>query len=195
MFKVRQSNVEEQQGRSVEGGSRTSLDLRTIDSLATLSGGVGTDHLEGGNGADVISGGDGADILIGGNGSDVLYGYGAEDQDPLSGAITADLFANRLPPPVFLVSPPGSPNLLFVATLPGLIFVYDISGSNPVKLGAPALALPFQAGQQLLGFTFHPDYADNGRVFIHYTSATGTQRISDSRRSTATPSTQHRSGC
>ena len=27
--------------------------------------------------------------------------------------------------------------------------------------------------------TFHPDYAENGRLFLHYTSATGTQRINN----------------
>src|SRR5687768_9189426 len=147
--------------------------------LNDLHGGVGPDRLDGDNGADVIAGGDGADILFGGNGNDVLYGYGAEDEDPLSGTIEAQLIASRLPPVVFLESPPGSPGLLFVVTLPGLVFVFDISGPAAVRLPAPALVLPFQAGQQLLGFTFHPDYADNGRVFVHYTSSTGTQRISE----------------
>jgi Ca2+-binding RTX toxin-like protein len=142
-------------------------------------GAAGPDRLDGGNGEDVISGGDGADHLSGGNGDDILYGYGPEDENPLSGTITAELIASRLPPPVFLESPPGQPDLLFVATLPGLIFVIDVSGSSPVRLPVPALALPFQPGQQLLGFTFHPDYAENGRVFLHYTSATGSQRISE----------------
>lgn len=80
-------------------------------------GGVGPDRLDGGKGDDVLSGGDGADILRGGKGDDILYGYGPEDVDPLSGAITADLVASRLPPPVFLASPPGQAGLLLVATL------------------------------------------------------------------------------
>ena len=144
-----------------------------------LSGGVGPDQLDGGKGDDVLSGSDGADILRGGKGDDILYGYGPEDVNPLSGAITADLVASRLPPPVFLASPPGQPGLLFVATLPGLIFAFDISGSGLVRLPAPVLALPFQPGLQLLGFAFHPDYAANGRVFLHYTTGNGTQRISE----------------
>ena len=154
--------------------------LRAEAASATVSaGGVGPDRIDGGNGADVLAGGDGADILYGGNGEDVLYGYGAEDRDPLSGAIVAELIASRLPPAVFMESPPGQPDLLFVATLPGRIFVFDVSGPTAVRLPAPALVLPFQPGQQLLGFTFHPDYAQNGRLFVHYTSATGTQRISE----------------
>lgn len=147
--------------------------------MADLAGGIGPDTIEGGDEADTISGGDGADILSGGGGDDVLYGFGPEDADPLSGSIRATLIADTLPPAVFLESPPGDPGLLFVATLPGLVFVLDISGPDPVRLPAPALVLPFGPGQQLLGMTFHPDHAENGRLFLHYKAADGNQRISE----------------
>lgn len=145
-----------------------------------LVGGVGPNLINGGNGHDVVSGGDGADILLGGNGNDILYGFGAEDRDPLSGAITAELIVGGGPPKLFLASPPGQPDLIFVATLPGLIFVYDVSGSTAVQRPMPALALfPPGTGQQLFGLAFHPDYAENGRIFLHYSTASGTQRISE----------------
>ena len=158
MSKPRQRRVDEEQDRIGEEGQEIHVAVRSVQSTASV-GGVGPDQLMGGNGADVLSGGDGADTLSGGNGNDILYGYGPEDEDPLSGSITAELVASRLPPPVFLQSPPGQPGLIFVATLPGLVFVYDVSGAQPVRLPAPALVLPFVPGQQLLGFTFHPDYA------------------------------------
>lgn len=146
---------------------------------AELAGGVGPDGFTGGNFRDVLSGGDGADDLRGGNGNDVLYGWGAADTDPLSGAITATLVRGGLPPVVYLESPPGDPDLLFVATLPGRVFVIDQSGPTPQLLPAPALVLPFAPGQQLLGFTFHPDYAENGKLYVHYSTAAGPERISE----------------
>src|SRR5688572_12094239 len=109
----------------------------TVQLNATQTGGVGSDSLDGGNGADVLSGGDGADLLVGGNGDDILYGFGPEDVDPLSGAIIAELIASNLPPAVFMESPPGNPDLLFVATLPGRIFVFDVSSGAAVRLPAP----------------------------------------------------------
>lgn len=147
--------------------------------MAEFSGGIGPDVLTGGDEADIISGGDGPDTLTGGGGDDVMYGFGPEDVDPLSGAITATLVADQLPPAVFLQSPPGDPDLLFVATLPGLVFILDISGPEPVRLPAPALVLPFAPGQELLGMTFHPDHAENGRVFLHYKAADGDQLVSE----------------
>jgi Ca2+-binding RTX toxin-like protein len=143
------------------------------------TGAAGPDVIAGSNRADRLAGGDGADTLQGGNGDDVLYGYGAQDEDPLSGAITATLVAGGLPPVVFLESPPGSPDLLFAATLPGLIFVIDQSGPVPRRLPAPALVLPFEAEQQLLGLAFHPDYAENGKLYVHYNLESGEQVISE----------------
>jgi Ca2+-binding RTX toxin-like protein len=130
------------------------------------------------SGSDVLSGGDGSNVLNGGNGNDVIYGYGPEDRDPLSGSITATLVASGLPPAVFLQSSPADPDLLFVATLPGLIFVIDQSSGSPVVSPAPALALPFETGQQLLGFTFDPEFESNHRVYLDYSAADGTQVVS-----------------
>jgi Ca2+-binding RTX toxin-like protein len=133
---------------------------------------------DGTTGPDVIEGGDGADELRGGGGDDVLYGFGAEDEDPLSGAITATLVASDLPPAVFLQTQPGNPDLHFVATLPGLIFVIDTSGPEPVLLPQPALVLPFGPGPQLLGFTFDPGFETNGKLYLNYAATDGTQIIS-----------------
>ncbi len=145
-----------------------------------LFGSVGPDRLSGGNGADRLSGGDGADILRGGNGNDILYGFGAEDENPLSGAIEARLIADLGPPVTFLASPPGNPDLLFVSMLPGVVFVIDRSGPEPQLLPAPAIALgPVTQATQLLGFAFHPDYAENGRIFFHYARADGAQVIAE----------------
>jgi glucose/arabinose dehydrogenase len=141
------------------------------------SAGEGADFVDGRGGEDRLSGGGGSDIIHGGHGDDVLYGFGIEDKNPRSGEITAALLADRLPPAVFLESPPGNPNLLFVATLPGLVFVFDVSGPQPVRLPAPALVIPPAPGQQLSGFTFHPDYAQNGRIFFNHSLANGSQVI------------------
>lgn len=139
--------------------------------------GDGADQVDGGSASETLSGGGGSDRIRGGNGNDVIYGFGAEDSDPRSGEIRATLIASQLPPVVFLESPPGAPDLMFAATLPGLIFVVDMSGPQPVRLPGPALVLPPAPGQQLFGFTFHPDYADNGRIFLHHSLANGNQVI------------------
>jgi len=139
---------------------------------------MSADLIERGDGAQAIAGMDGSDVLRGGDGNDVLYGFGAEDQDPLSGAITATLVASGLPPAVFLETMPGNPDLHLVATLPGLVFVIDTSGPEPVVLPAPALVLPFTPEQQLLGFTFDPGFETNGKVYLNYAAEDGTQIIS-----------------
>jgi len=139
---------------------------------------MGPDIIEGDDEAQTLSGRDGADVLRGGGGDDVLYGFGPEDQDPLSGAIIAALVASGLPPAVFLETVPGNPDLHFVATLPGLIFVIDTSGSEPMLLPQPALVLPFAPGQQLLGLTFDPGFETNGKLYLNYSAADGTQIVS-----------------
>ena len=169
-----QSTVLSQESGRSEAGS----EIRALEVLADTEGTVGPDLIEGGDGAQTLSGMDGADVLRGGDGDDVLYGFGPEDQDPLSGAITATLVASGLPPAVFLETVPGSPDLHFVATLPGLIFVIDTSGPEPMVLPAPALVLPFTPDQQLLGFTFDPAFETNGKVYLNYVAPDGTQMIS-----------------
>ena len=141
-----------------------------------LSGGGGGDSLYGGNGGDTLSGGDGADLLLGGNGDDLLYGYGVEDEDPLSGAIQANLVVDLGPPATFVQSFPGTPDVLLVSTLPGILFRVDVSGGAPVVV--PILNLGFTSpAQQLLGFTLHPDFAENGRIFLHVRAADSSQQI------------------
>ena len=148
--------------------------------MVISTGSVGAQSLSGENGSDTLSGGDGPDTLIGGAGDDRLFGWGPGD--PSGGRIDATLIADFGPPTVWAASPPGNPDLLFVATIPGLVFVMNLAAQPPQVLPAPALALgPVAQAQQLLGFAFHPDYADNGRIFFHYTRSDGAEIIAEYR--------------
>jgi Ca2+-binding RTX toxin-like protein len=130
----------------------------------------------GGSGNQTLAGGDGSDSLQGGNGNDTLYGYGVEDENPLSGSIEARMVVDLGPPATFVESFPGNPDRLIVATLPGIIFSVTTSAGPPQV--APVLNLGFTSPtQQLLGFTFHDDYAVNGRMFVHVRAADHSQRI------------------
>jgi len=160
--------------KNIENGGNSSA----VNSDNASRAFAGSASIDGTPGHDVLRGGNGGQTINGGNGDDVLYGFGGQDEDPLSGTITATLVASGLPPAVFLQTVPGDPDLHFVATLPGLIFALDTSGAEPEVLQPPVLALPFTPEQQLLGFAMDPDFATNGKVYLNYSAADGTQIIS-----------------
>lgn len=82
-----------------------------------------------------------------------------------------ETLADDLTFPVFATSPPGDQRI-FVVMRPGTIAIIDpeegllddrfldirelIDSASGIEIG-------------LLGLAFHPDYADNGRFFVHYT--------------------------
>lgn len=79
--------------------------------------------------------------------------------------------ADGLSDPVAVVMPPDGSDRLFVVERFGRVRVIDADGA---LLDEPFLDLTaeVQAGDQeqgLLGLAFHPDYADNGRLFVNYT--------------------------
>ena len=79
--------------------------------------------------------------------------------------------------PTWVGSAPGDPEALWVLEQPGRVIrlrgkrretLIDISRS--VKLGAE---------QGLLGIAFHPDYATNQRVFLHWSDRAGDTRVAE----------------
>jgi glucose/arabinose dehydrogenase len=84
--------------------------------------------------------------------------------------------------PVFVDAPPGD-DRLFVVTKDGVIHI--------IKDGA-VLVEPFldiseptrnDGEQGLLGLAFHPDYASNGRFFVHYSDRHGDTKVFEYRTS------------
>ncbi|MXZ69238.1 MAG: PQQ-dependent sugar dehydrogenase [Acidimicrobiia bacterium] len=77
-----------------------------------------------------------------------------------------------LPFPIDLAPVPGTP-LLAVASKEGRLWMYGDGG----LAGAPFLDISDRVrnrGEQgLLGFAFHPDYPDSGRLFVHFSALNG----------------------
>lgn len=81
--------------------------------------------------------------------------------------------------PVYVTSPPGQPDRLFVVEQRGLI--RQIHGQGYAQ---PFLDIrdrvDFDGGERgLLGLAFHPSFAANGRLFVHYTNHDGDIVISE----------------
>jgi glucose/arabinose dehydrogenase len=79
--------------------------------------------------------------------------------------------------PLLVKSAPGDPTRLFIVSQAGEIFVLQ-DGATELSsfLDIQELVLFVGSGDErgLLGLAFHPDYAQNGRFFVHYSDrATG----------------------
>jgi glucose/arabinose dehydrogenase len=81
--------------------------------------------------------------------------------------------ASNLNGPLLAKSPPGDSSRLFIVEQGGVIRILQ---------GGQVLSTPFlsvsniisASGEQgLLGLAFHPDYAQNGRFFVHYSDDSG----------------------
>lgn len=79
--------------------------------------------------------------------------------------------------PVDLQAPPGDTARIFIVEKTGAIRI----ARNGALLARPFLDLSGQVSggseQGLLGLAFHPDYATNGRFFVHYTDRGGETRV------------------
>ena len=84
--------------------------------------------------------------------------------------------ASGLDAPVFLTAPPGEPRL-FVVEQRGRIRIIAEGAlrADPfLDISSRVLA----GGERgMLGLAFHPDYAINGRFYVHYTRLDGSSRI------------------
>jgi len=100
----------------------------------------------------------------------------------LDGQLTTVLVASGLTGPVFVTSPPGDVDRLFIVEQDGRIKI--LRGGAVLAtpfLDISALTLsPIDGGHNeegLLGLAFHPDYDSNGWFFIYHTNLTGSQNV------------------
>jgi glucose/arabinose dehydrogenase len=145
--------------------------------------GAGVGGAEGGSGGMSSGGAAGGEGGAGGSGGEVPAPE--PSCDPPEGTLPAlqlTLLANGFSKrPLLLRAPPGERDRLFVIEQNGLVHLLadgEVSTFLDIrdKVGN---ALANETG--LLGFTFHPDYADNGRFFVHYSDLEGDTVIGEYR--------------
>jgi glucose/arabinose dehydrogenase len=98
-----------------------------------------------------------------------------QPQNPVT--IELEVVQSGFSSPLFVTSPPGDTDRLFVVERGGLIRIVRDGGI----LATPFLdisGLVLASGEQgLLGLAFHPAYATNGYLFVNYTDASGDTHI------------------
>jgi len=94
-------------------------------------------------------------------------------------AIKAEVVKTGFSSPLFVTSPPGDFDRLFVVEQTGRIKIIK----NDLVLPVPFLNVdPLTNGggeRGLLGLAFHPDYSSNGRFFINYTDLSGNTKVAE----------------
>jgi glucose/arabinose dehydrogenase len=98
------------------------------------------------------------------------------------GLLTTVRVASGFLRPLFVTSPPGDVERLFIVEQDGRIKILrDGAVLAPPFLDMNALTRsPSDGGgneEGLLGLAFHPDYAINGWFFVYYTNSTGSQNV------------------
>lgn len=88
--------------------------------------------------------------------------------------VLTSIITEGLTRPLFVTTPPGDTDRLFVVDQPGEIYVYQ----DGAMLETPFLDISSIVNDQgneqgLLGLAFHPDYAENGYFFVNYTAQDG----------------------
>jgi glucose/arabinose dehydrogenase len=94
---------------------------------------------------------------------------------PVGGDVTLDLVAEGLTSPVTLVESPDNTGRLFVVDQIGVVRVVTSDGvlqDQPFLDVRDAIVtlMPDYDERGLLGLAFHPDFANNGRLFVYYTA-------------------------
>ena len=123
------------------------------DEMNVGGGGAGGD---GGSGGSPVPG-----LPIGGDGT-----IACDAPSGTPGALKLTRIAGNFDQPVLAVAPPGEANRLYVVEQPGRIMLYQ-DGERSVFLDVTD-RVTCCGERGLLGLAFHPDYASNGRFFIHY---------------------------
>ncbi|MEQ9325011.1 MAG: PQQ-dependent sugar dehydrogenase [Polyangiaceae bacterium] len=157
------------------------------------SGGSGTGT---GTGAGMGGSGTGSGMGGGGNGGGGAGGMtmtGA-NCDPASGAegtVALTEFATGFSVPMMVTYAPGDDERLWVVERGGTIQLLKNGVAAGQFLDVSSLMVQnFQSEEGLLGLAFHPNYANNGRFWVHYSAPGGTNHlnaIQEFRRDPANP--------
>ena len=78
----------------------------------------------------------------------------------------------NLPFPIDLAPVPGT-SLLLIASKEGRLWTYGDGGLADAPFLDISDRVRNRGEQGLLGFAFHPDYPDSGRLFVHYSALNG----------------------
>ena len=149
----------------------------------------GPDTIQGGPGADVLEGLDGADVLSGNAGNDILYGHSTADVAYLSGQIQAARVMAPTSGLLFATSAPGDADGLYVLSKnTGQVLRLD-QGTDTLStfLDIPDGQLSTDGERGLLGLAFHPEYAENGRLFAFITRPDGDIEVREFARTSTSP--------
>lgn len=120
--------------------------------------------------------------------SSTTAGSPASSLPPLQ-SIELELVFDGFRQPTVLSAPAGD-DRLFVAQRVGVIRILDENREmlDPAFLDITDRVLAGGIEQGLLGLTFHPDYANNGRFFVYYTDKQGRRQLSEFAVSVSDPS-------
>ncbi len=138
-------------------------------SPSTGGNGAGPVGGSGGTGGDATGGG--GDAPGGGGGGPGGMGPGYSCDDPVGAtppALTLTDLGISVDNPVQAKSPPGRPDVLFIVEQSGNIVIYENGALLPTPFLDVSSEIRSGGEEGLLGLAFHPDYATNGRFFIHY---------------------------
>lgn len=94
---------------------------------------------------------------------------------PLLG-LGLDTVVGGLDKPIFVTAPAGD-DRIFIVAQDGLIYIFDGDLVAEPFLDIRADVDSGGLEQGLLGLAFHPAYADNGRIFVHYTNNNGDTQV------------------
>jgi hypothetical protein len=113
--------------------------------------------------------------------SDVSDFDGAAVSD-LDGLLTTVRVASGLLRPVFVTSPPGDVDRLFIVEQNGLIKILQdgaVLAQEFLDISSLTRAPGAGGGNEegLLGLAFHPHYAINGWFFVYHTNTSGSQNV------------------
>jgi Ca2+-binding RTX toxin-like protein len=132
-----------------------------------------------------LRGTDGADTLKGGRGDDRIFGHDGKDKATDVGAIVVDEVGSGFGGAVFAGAAPGDPDHLYVLQKDvGQIYILDPeTGTSSLFLDIPEAEFTGGGEQGVLGLAFHPDYAENGRYFVHLVNPEGNIEVREYARS------------
>lgn len=194
-------------GSSFACGGSDSIFSSTSTATGTSSsaGGASTSSGTGGTGGNSTSttgstggmGGTGGTMSTGGMTTGGTGGTGGSVPPPLydctapsgaAGNLKLTQVVGSLQSPVLVKSAPDDPDRLYIVQQTGKVRIFQ----NGQTLATPFIdvaSLIVAGGEQgLLGLAFHPDYATNGRFFLHYSSVNqGESTIQEFKRSAADP--------